>query len=157
MALLALSTGIAKAQFTNAEVQVSGLTCSMCSKATEKSLRTLGFISDIKTDLNNNLYIITFKKDVPVNLQAISKKVQSAGFSVNALKAVFNFDNVKLNNNQFNYAGDIYQFIKTPDKSLNGAVTVTVIDKGFVSPSAYKKYAGQYPGLDKAGVYHLSI
>jgi copper chaperone CopZ len=157
IAAFVLSTGIAKAQFTNAQLQVSGLTCSMCSKATEKSLRTLDFISDIKTDLNNNLYVITFKKDVPVNLQAISKKVQGAGFSVNNLKVVFNFDKVKLDNNQFSYGGNNFQLLKTPEKSLTGEVSATIIDKGFISPTAYKKYAGQYPDLNKAGIYHLSI
>jgi len=50
--ILITSITAAKAQFTKAELQVSGLTCSMCSKATEKSLRTLGFIGDIKADLN---------------------------------------------------------------------------------------------------------
>lgn len=157
IALLALSTGVVKAQLTNAQLQVSGLTCSMCSKATEKSLRTLDFISDIKTDLNNNLYVITFKKDVPVNLQAISKKVQSAGFSVNNLKVGFNFDKVKLDNNQFSYGGNNYQLIKSPEKSLSGEVNLTVVDKGFLSPSAYKKYVGQYPDVNKPGIYHLSI
>jgi copper chaperone CopZ len=155
--LAVLGTSVAKAQFTTAELQVSGLTCSICSKATEKSLRTLGFIGDIKPDLNRNLYIITFKKDAPVNLQAISKKVQGAGFSVNSLKVVFNFDNVKVDNNQFSFEGSTYQFVKTPEKSLTGPVSLTVMDKGFVAPSAFKKYAGQYPDLNKTGVLHLSI
>ena len=52
--LLVTTISAAKAQFTKAELQVSGLTCSMCSKATEKSLRTLDFIGDIKADLNRN-------------------------------------------------------------------------------------------------------
>lgn len=156
-AISVLSTSAVKAQFTTVQLQVSGLTCSMCSKATEKSLRTLSFISDIKTDLNNSLYIITFKKDVPVSLQAISKKVQGAGFSVNNLKATFNFDGVKLTNNQFNYAGETYQLVKAPEKALSGPVVFTVVDKCFVSASAYKKYAGQYPDINKAGVYHLFI
>ncbi|HJP63989.1 MAG TPA: hypothetical protein VJ844_11120, partial [Mucilaginibacter sp.] len=54
LVLILFSATAAKAQFTKAELQVSGLTCSMCSKATEKSLRTLGFIDDIKADLNRN-------------------------------------------------------------------------------------------------------
>lgn len=157
IAVFAISIGIANAQLTNAQIQVSGLTCSMCSKATEKSLRTLSFISDIKTDLNNNLYVITFKKDVPVNLQAISKKVQGAGFSVNNLKVAFNMDKVKVDNNQFSYGDNIYQLIKTPAGSLNGEVTFTVVDKGFVSPIAFKKYVAQYPDLNKPGAYHLAI
>jgi len=146
----------AKAQFTKAELQVSGLTCSMCSKATEKSLRTLNFIGDIKADLNRNVFVITFKKDVPVNLDQISKKVQNAGFFVNNLKATFNFDIVKVNNNAFNYGGDSYRVVNGEGKTLAGPVTVTVVDKGFAPSSVYKKYTT----ADKAEtgrVYHISI
>jgi copper chaperone CopZ len=78
IAILAISISAAKAQFIKAELQVSGLTCSMCSKATEKSLRTLPFISDIKPDLNRNMFTITFKANTPVDLEQMSKKVQSA-------------------------------------------------------------------------------
>jgi copper chaperone CopZ len=76
----------AKAQFTKAELQVSGLTCSLCARTTEKSLKALPFVSEIKPDLMHNIYVITFKSDVPVSFEEISKKVKSAGFSVNYLK-----------------------------------------------------------------------
>jgi copper chaperone CopZ len=158
IALFIITTSAAKAQFIKADLQVSGLTCSMCSKATEKSLRTLNFIGDIKVDLNKNVFVITFKKDVPVNVDQISKKVQNAGFFVNSLKATFDFDNVKLSDNAFTYGGDTYKIVNGGDKTLNGPVAVTVVDKGFLSSGAYKKYSGL--GSDKAGtgrVYHIAI
>src|ERR1700744_4396293 len=126
IALIVISTSAAHAQFTKAELQVSGLTCSMCSKATEKSLRTLNFIGDIKADLNRNVFVITFKKDVPVNLEQISKKVENAGFFVNNLKATFNFENVKVSNKAFSYGGDTYRFVSGGDKPLTGPVMLTV-------------------------------
>ena len=129
IAILALSVGVANAQFTKAELQVSGLTCSMCSKATEKSLRTLDFISDIKVDLNKNIFVLTFKKDVPVNIDMISKKVQNSGFFVNNLKLTFNFNGVKLADNYFNYAGDTYKVLNATHP-LTGDVAVTVVEKG---------------------------
>ena len=165
LAVLAISITSVQAQFVKADLQVSGLTCSMCSKATEKSLRTLTFISDIKPDLNRNLFVITFKKDANVNLDAISKKVLDAGFSVNKLTASFNFDNLKIDNNfHFNYAGNTYHFLNVKAETLNGITPVTVIDKNFVPASAYKKYAAQttFPCY-KSGmmgsqkVYHLTI
>src|ERR1700742_1182626 len=116
--LVITTISAAKAQFTKAELQVSGLTCSMCSKATEKSLRTLNFIGDIKADLNRNVFVITFKKDVPVSLDQISKKVEGAGFFVNSLKATFDFDNVKINNNVFSYGGDSYRVANDTGKAL---------------------------------------
>lgn len=165
LALLAVSIQFVQAQFVKADLQVSGLTCSMCSKATEKSLRTLTFISDVKPDLDRNLFVITFKKDAPVNLDAISKKVQDAGFSVNKLTASFNFDNLKINNDyHFNYAGNTYHFLNVKDETLNGITQVTVVDKAFVPASTYKKYAAQTTfACYKSGmmggqkVYHITI
>ncbi len=158
VAILALSISVANAQFTKAELQVSGLTCSMCSKATEKSLRTLGFISDIKADLNRNVFLITFKKDVPVNLDQISKKVQSAGFFVNNLKTTFNFSGTKLVNNTFSYAGDTYYLVTPTDKELNGPATFTVVDKGFAPAAVYKKYSAPVANNAKSGrVYRIAI
>lgn len=156
--LLALSIGAAKAQFTKAELQVSGLTCSMCSKATEKALRTLEFIGDIKPDLNRNVFVITFKSNAPVNLEQISKKVQNAGFSVNNLKATFNFASTKLSSNTFNYSGDTYLIVAGADKTLSGPTTVTVVEKGFAPASVYKKYAGINSTNAKVGkVYRVII
>ncbi len=154
--ILIISSISARAQFSSAELQVSGLTCSMCSKATEKSLRTLTFISEVKADLNRNVFLITFKKDFPVNLQEISTKVQNAGFFVNSLKATFNFDKVKVSNNTFVYSGDTYRLVNGGDKPLNGDIQVTVVDKGFAPAAVYKKYST----LDKAEtgrLYHIII
>jgi len=160
IAVLAISIHSASAQFTKAELQVSGLTCSMCSKATEKSLRTLSFISDIKTDLNKNVFVLTFKKDNPVNLDMISKKVQSAGFFVNDLKATFNFSNIKVTNNYFSYAGDTYRLMNPAGNELNGAVVLTVVDKGFAPAAVYKKYsnaADNNAPVKSGRVYHITI
>jgi len=160
IAVLAISINIAHAQFTKAELQVSGLTCSMCAKATEKALNTLNFIGDIKPDLNRNVFVITFKKDMPVNLDLISKKVQSAGFFVNNLKVTFNFDNVKLTNSYFNYAGDTYRLMNGTSAAINGTVALTVVDKGFAPAAVTKKYSSATPdnsGGKPGRIYHLAI
>jgi copper chaperone CopZ len=156
IALLFISVSTARAQFTRAELQVSGLTCSMCSKATEKSLRTLHFISDVKVDLNRNVFMITFKKDLPVNLEQISGKVENAGFFVNCLKATFNFDNVKVAGNTFVYSGNTYRLVNGNDKPLSGDVPVTVVDKGFAPASVYKKYNASEKA-ENGRMYHIVI
>lgn len=158
VALLAISISAAKAQFVKAELQVSGLTCSMCSKATEKSLRTLPFIGDIKTDLNRNLFTITFKGSTPVNLEQMSKKVQGAGFAINQLKATVDFDQLKISNNTFNYSGDTFHILNAPAKGLDGEVAITVVNKGFAPAATVKKYNAT--AENKAGngkSYHVVI
>ncbi len=157
IALLAISISAAKAQFVKAELQVSGLTCSMCSKATEKSLRTLPFISDIKPDLNRNLFVITFNSAAPVNLEQIGKKVQSAGFAVNQLKTTINFDKLKLSDNKFNYSGDTYQVVNAGAKSPEGVLPVTIVGKGLASAATLKKYNNVTAAPGNSKVYQVVL
>lgn len=167
---IVLFAGKASAQqISSAELQVTGLTCSMCSQATEKSLKTLDFIGAIEPDLNKNLFAITFKKDKPVNIDQIRKKVEDAGFSVGNLTAVFNFNHTKVDEQGLAAAGtNVYQFLNAKSQVLNGAVKATVVDKNFISGSAFKKKAAQVKlasyadgtGLingKKTRIYHLSI
>jgi copper chaperone CopZ len=157
IAVLAFTATTAHAQFIKAELQVNGLTCSLCSKATEKSLRTLNFIGDIKVDLNRNIFLLTFKKEASVNLDQIAKKVENAGFFINSLKATFNFDNVKVLDNYFSYTGNTYYLINAGSKAFNGPTVFTVVDKGFAPTSVYKKY-NTIAGDNRAGkVYKVII
>lgn len=159
LTLLILTTGIAKAQITKAELQISGLTCALCAKATEKSLNALPFVEEIKTDLIHNMYILTFKNEVPVNFDLINKKVKDAGFFVNNLKATFNFDAVKVADNSFSYGGDIYQVVNGNDKRYSGTFEFTIVDKGFAPKSVSKKYLSQVVEIPpKSGrIYHVAI
>jgi len=158
--MLVLTTGIAKAQFTKAELQVSGLTCALCAKATEKTLRTLPFITDIKPDLMRNLFVITFKTDAAVNFDQISKAVHDAGFFINTLKSTLNTDKVKVEGSSFSYGSNTFQVVNGTDKPLNGEVTLTLVDKGFAPKSVTKKYLSQPDPATAATtgrVYHAII
>lgn len=155
----------AKAQFIKADVQVSGLTCSMCQLATEKALKSLDFVSDIKPDLNKNVYVITFKKDKKVNLDQIKNKVKGAGFSVSKLVATVNFKDVTVSNNfQYKYLGDTFYFLNVPSRNLSGSTRITLLDKGFIPDNTFKKNAAEIkaPGY-KTGqvagsrVFHVTI
>jgi copper chaperone CopZ len=156
-------------QISNAELQVTGLTCSMCAKATETALRRLDFIESIKPDLNKNLFSLSFKDNKKVNLDQIRKKVEEAGFSVGQLTATFNFNNVKVDDKGIaSVDGNTYRFTNSSQKTLNGPVKATVVDKDFISGASFKKnlaalklssYASGTTIVDgrKLRVYHLSI
>ncbi len=154
----------AKAQFVKAELEVSGLTCSMCSLSTQKSLNTLDFIGQIKPDLNKNIFYITFKADKSVNLDAIKAKVKAAGFSVSKLIAIYNAGGNNVTDAGFSYNGSVYQFATPPAKTLTGEVRLQVVDKDFVPAATYKKYSSQLKdpsyatGLNdkKQRVYHIT-
>lgn len=169
LSILLFAGKVSAQQISSAELQVTGLTCSMCSQATEKSLRTLDFIGNVEPDLNRNIFVLTFKQDKSVNIDQIKKKVQDAGFSIGNLEAVFNFNNTKVDDKGLAIAGtNVYQFLNTKDKTLNGPVKATVVDKDFMSGSAFKKRSAQVKvdsyksGMGtvngkKTRIYHLNI
>ncbi|WP_285010092.1 heavy-metal-associated domain-containing protein [Pedobacter faecalis] len=156
-------------QISSAELQVTGLTCSMCSQATEKSLRTLDFVKNVEPDLNRNVFVLSFDAGKRVNLDKIADKVQDAGFSVGNLAATFNFNQVKVDPSGKALAGsEVYHFVNAKNKVLNGKVKASVVDKGFISNAEYKKKAAEVKSeAYKSGyamvngkrtrVYHLSI
>jgi copper chaperone CopZ len=156
-------------EITTVEMQVTGLTCSMCSQATEKSLRTLDYVSNVTPDLNKNLFVITFKKDKAVNFDQLNTKVKDAGFSVGKLDATINFNQVKIDDNgQAIVGANVYRFANAKGKVLNGPVKVSVIDKSFISNSSFKQKANTVKfdsyasgtGIvngKKTRIYHLSI
>lgn len=156
-------------QISAVEMQVTGLTCSMCSQATEKSLRTLPYVSNVNPDLNKNLFMLTFKKDGAVNFDQLQKKVKDAGFSVGSLAATIHFNQAKVDENgQVAIDGNIYRFTNVKNRVLDGTIKVNVIDKGFISNAAFKQKSAQLKidsytsGMGtvngkKTRIYHLSI
>ena len=156
-------------QISAVEMRVTGLTCSMCSQATEKSLRTLSYVANVNPDLNKNLFVLTFKKDGTVNLDQLQKKVKDAGFSVGNLTATLNFSQAKVDEDgQVVVGANVYRFANVKGKVLNGPIKVNVIDKNFISNAAFKQKVNELK-LDsyasgtgivngkKTRIYHLSI
>jgi copper chaperone CopZ len=63
----------------------SGLTCSMCSKAIFKALTKLDFVEEVKVDIEQSKFILTFKSGKTVIIDQIKAAVADAGFSVQSL------------------------------------------------------------------------
>ncbi len=167
--LLIMAGNISAQQISSAELQVNGLTCSMCSQATEKALKTLDFVESIKPDLNTNTFMIRFKKEKSVNIDLIRKKVQDAGFSVGNLATVFNVSNVKIDaNGQGQFGPATFKVLNAKSKTLNGEVRAIVVDKNFIPAATFKKKAAQYQSDTyttgygivngvKTRIYHITI
>ncbi|QPH38030.1 heavy-metal-associated domain-containing protein [Pedobacter endophyticus] len=167
--MLFFAVNVSAQQISTADLQVTGLTCSMCSNATQKSLETLSFVNTVKPDLNKNIFVLTFKKGTDINIDLIRKKVQDAGFSVGGLTANFNFNQVKIDEKgQAIVNGNVYRFVNAKNKTLNGLVKASVVDKNFISNSAFKKQAANIAsdayasGMGvvngkKTRVYHLIL
>jgi copper chaperone CopZ len=152
---------IANAQITKAELTATGLTCSMCSKATYKQLTSIPEVEKVETDLNKTAFILHFKNGSTVNPGELKQKVEDAGFSVGELIVVFNFNDQKAeNNSSFTQNNITYTFMDTKPGVLTGEVKVKLLDKGFVVEKEYKKLsklAKQYPtyAAVKNNSYHI--
>jgi len=130
-------------QITQASLQASGLTCSMCARSVYKNLEGLPFVDKIDTDLNASSFLILFKPQVPIDLDALSKKVQEAGFSVAAINLGIKVDEMKVeNDSHITIDKNVFHFINIKSQKLNGNINLKLVDPAFVSIKESKKYMG---------------
>ncbi len=135
-----LFASFAQAQVTKVNLQASGLTCSMCSNAINKSLKSLDFVEKVMSNISTSTFEITLKPGASFTFDDLKKKVEDAGFFVANMNADVNFSNIKVEKDQhINYAGMTFHFLNGKGQVLNGAKTIQVIDKGYVTSKAFKK------------------
>jgi copper chaperone CopZ len=148
---------IINAQITKVEIMATGLTCSMCSNAINKQLKTITEVEKVDIDLNKNLFIVTLKADNKLTPKTFRDKVEKAGFFIGSMVLSVNFANQNVEDNK---QIDKYIFIDTKAQTLDGLARVKVLDKGYVTAKEYKKLAKafvRYQTYAKGaeGIFHL--
>jgi copper chaperone CopZ len=132
----------AGAQFKEATLVASGLTCAMCSNAIYKSLQKLSFAGKISSNIKESSFTISFKEDAVADFDAIKRAVESAGFSVANLKVKANFEDTRINNDtHLDMQGKTLHFLSVKSQTLKGEHIFKLVDKKFISDKEYKKYA----------------
>ena len=140
IAVIALFSVPAKAQFTRATLQATGLTCAMCSNAINKALQKVSFVETVKADIKNSAFLIVFKKDKDVEIDALKEAVEDAGFSIGSLQLTGNFNDARIDKDQHVKIGkENFHFVSVHDHSLIGEKTITVVDRNFVTAKEFKK------------------
>lgn len=143
------------AQVSKVSLQASGLTCSMCSNAINKALKTLDFVEVVNADLKTYTFEILFKPKAPVDFDLIRKKVEDAGFTVTGFVATIHFNNVQISKGQpITIQDHSLLFINVNGQLLNGPRQVRILDKGFVSARECKRNA--FPALSPH-VYYATL
>lgn len=142
-----------KAQFKSAIVGIDGLTCSACSFATEKSIRTLNFVDSVAMELDKNIATVYFKKGSRVSIQLLARKVFDAGFAVRSMDATFDFKDLSISDGScFEFENDTYHFIKIDsEKKLNGISSVRFIGEKFMSKKEFRSWKLLAGGSCKSG------
>ncbi|MGL6268885.1 MAG: heavy-metal-associated domain-containing protein, partial [Chitinophagaceae bacterium] len=137
-----MTSFFSRAQVRGASLQASGLTCAMCAKSVYKNLEALPFMDSIHTDLETSTFQLRFKEGMEMDADQIRKKVEDAGFSVASLRINVSFTDQPVKNDQhITVNGKVYHFLNIKDQSLSGDKSLLLIDKTFLSPKEFKKYA----------------
>ena len=145
------------AQVSRVDIQCSGLTCSMCSNAINKSLKSLDFVDKIEPNIKTSTFGLTFKGGKSIDFDLLKKKIEDAGYSVANFVATVQFQNATTIANQAISVGDkTFEISNSKDLLLSGTRLVRVIDKGFVPAKEYKKMINPFITSPK-GTYHVTI
>ncbi|MEP6711705.1 MAG: heavy-metal-associated domain-containing protein [Ferruginibacter sp.] len=139
LAIALLFSFAANAQVSKVNLQASGLTCSMCSNAINKALKSLDYVDKVYANIKNSSFDISFKPNAKVNFDELKKKVEGAGFSVAKLSATVHFSNQAIAPDQHvNIDGMAIHFLNVKSQTLNGDKVLQVVDRGYVSAKAFK-------------------
>ncbi len=135
--LLFLSSQISMAQISKIEIQATGLTCSMCSNAINKQLKSLSEVENVTTDLNTNTFVVYLKPNNSVTPKTIKDSVEKAGFFIGTM--VVTLDSAYLNSNDA-------RFIPLEEKATTDAkeIKISVLNKGYVTQKEFKKLVKKY-------------
>jgi len=141
--MVLLLSGSAHSQIIKANLQASGLTCSMCSKAVKEALEKVPFVEKVMVDIKNQQYNLSFREGSRVEFDALSQAVEDAGFSVASLKvSALLSESAKVDKDSHLRIGDqAVHFLNGAGRELSGAVTFSIVDKSFVSLKEHRKYA----------------
>ena len=154
-----------QAQFTKASLQATGLTCAMCNNAINKALQKVSFVESVKSDIKNSAFNIVFKENDNINIDALKKAVEDAGFSVGSLKLTGNFAEATVSKDHpVKIGNDNFHFLNMDGQSLSGEKTVTVVDKNYMTAKDFKKYsavlkeaASQTVTMQNGKIYYVVI
>lgn len=150
--LLIVNATNVKAQIIKAEIRATGLTCSMCSNAINKQLKTLTQVVNVETDLNTNTFTVTLSKDNDLTPNVFKEKVEKAGFFIGSL--IITVPTIMTNSSA-------YVFVEKENTNTE-ELQIKILDKGYVTDKEYKKLLKSLKkietySLNKEGDYHIKI
>ena len=147
-----------KGQIVSANLQASGLTCSMCSNSIFKALKKLESVDEVESDVENSTFKIVFKSNETVDLDALQKAVVGAGFSVAKMTFMLRTEALDIKDRTLVEIGDkLFYFINTKDRTLKGEVELRLLDKEFNSSKEYKKVKSKLYSDSEKRVFNVTI
>jgi copper chaperone CopZ len=132
----------ARAQLKGASLQAAGLTCSMCSRSISKALEQLPFVEKVTANIKESKFEVAFKAGADADADELRRAVEGAGFSISLLQLQGRFEQLAVASDaHILIGGRAYHFVSVKAATLNGAHTLTVVDRNFLTARAFRKYA----------------
>jgi len=148
----------ANAQVQKVNLQASGLTCAMCSKAIYKAVSAISFVDTVLVNIEASTYDIRFDKETTPRFDQIAKAVVDAGFSVANLTVMVNFDKQAVDKNGlFTQDGINYKLMGTPPANLQGSKKLQLVGKQYMLPKDFKKIPVAQLGNVASNTYLVSV
>jgi copper chaperone CopZ len=139
-------------------LQASGLTCAMCSKAIYKAVSAISFVDTVLVNIEASTYDIRFDKETTPRFDQIAKAVVDAGFSVANLTVMVNFDKQAVDKNGlFTLDGINYKLMGTPPTTLQGSKKLQLVGKQYMLPKDLKKIPVAQLGNVASNTYLVSV
>ena len=117
------------AQIIKAEIRATGLTCSMCSNAINKQLKSMLEVANVETDLNTNTFTVTLNEGNNLSPKSFKDKVENAGFFIGSLIITAKSETI---------ANGSY-ILMDSNSNKSGDIKFQVLDKGYVTEKEFKK------------------
>jgi copper chaperone CopZ len=156
--LICCWTFSANAQVQKVNLQASGLTCAMCSKAIYKAVSAISFVDTVLVNIEASTYDIRFDKETTPRFDQIAKAVVDAGFSVANLTVMVNFDKQAVDKNGlFTLDGINYKLMGTPPTTLQGSKKLQLVGKQYMLPKDLKKIPVAQLGNVASNTYLVSV
>ncbi|WP_278035454.1 heavy-metal-associated domain-containing protein [Flavobacterium nitratireducens] len=126
------------AQIIKAEIRATGLTCSMCSNAINKQLKSMLEVANVETDLNTNTFTVTLNEGNNLSPKSFKDKVENAGFFIGSLIITAKPETITQST-----------YILVSDKPDNmNEIQFQVVDKGYVTEKEFKKLSKSYKSVE---------
>jgi len=138
----------ASAQVKRITIQASGLTCSLCSNAINKSLRSINWVAQVEPNIEESTFELTFTPNADVDFDLLKKKVEDAGFFVAKMVAELEIKQTAIQDDaHLEIQGKMMHFLHVGNKTIEGVVRLQILDKGYVSAKEFKRNA-RYTKMD---------
>ena len=129
------------AQISKAEIVATGLTCSMCSNAINKQLKSMPEVESVSTDLNTNTFTVQLKTNNTLTPKALKNSIEKTGFFIGSLVLTVDLGAVNgQENEKIQNQSGTYVFVEKAKKS-SGPMQMQLLNEGFVTKKEFKKSA----------------